>query len=348
MTDVDEAILAALDEITTTAPPPVPAESIAAVVSDRSTGRRPRRLLVLAAAAVVITGIGATAMISMTSSKSDQPVQIEAADEPADTTTDSTTMSPADTAESQTTSRLVVAEGGWLSEIIPQVADQVPGLGTDQLWAALQAGQPHPPFDTADLSAAEVEGMSAERLRWEGLLLSTDYTFTGEPDPADVLAAMHNEFLQVTEELGYDEAMAEVGYSSHEVVIIASLIEAEATMDADRPKVARVIYNRLAEGMPIGIDSAVFYGAQNRDLALTAELLNTPGPFNLRHPAAVGLPPTPIGAPSAASLEAAINPADGPWLFYVVADEAGTHVFASTLDEHNANVVAAGDKGLLD
>ena len=70
--------------------------------------------------------------------------------------------------------------------------------------------------------------------------------------------------------------------------------------------------------------------------------------YNTRHPESVGLPPTPIAAPGRASLEAAMNPVEGPWLFYVLADAQGNHDFSETIEEHNEKVAVARELGLLD
>lgn len=362
MTDVDEAILAALDRIVAAAPPPVPAESVQTMDRPESGGFAPRRRLALVATVALMAGmgIGAAAVISLEFSTPAPSSQVETVDDPAGSTPASTTTFTETTASSttstasstsaarQSTVRLAVAEGGWLSEIIPQVANEVPGIESEQLWSALEVAQPQTPFDSGAIAvpADAVAGMSNDRLRWEGLLLETDYTFDGDPDAAEIIAAMHDEFLRVTDELGYERAMEEVGYSPYEVTIIASLIEADATGDADRSKMARVFYNRLAEGLPVGIDPPYFFVAQDRDLTITAETLSATGPYALR--ITTGLPPTPVGVPSPASLRAAINPTEGPWLFYNVADEAGNLAFASTVEEFQDNLVAAREQGLLD
>ena len=138
------------------------------------------------------------------------------------------------------------------------------------------------------------------------------------------------------------------------------MIEREAKVDDDRAKIARVIYNRLYLGMELGIDATLYYG-QPADTPFS-ELKALDSPYNtyLR----TGLPPTPIAAPGRASIEAAMNPAPNPslgdplcadlpdgvpcvYLYYVIADEEGRHVFAATLEQHEANVEAARQKGLL-
>jgi len=165
----------------------------------------------------------------------------------------------------------------------------------------------------------------------EGVLFPDTYRVDEDTTETQVIQAMIDRFDQVAQDLGYDDTSA-VGLTPYETIIVASLVEREAGIDADRAKVARVIYNRLAEGMPLGIDASIAYavgGATNG--TLTAAQLDTDSPYNTREN--VGLPPTPIGLPGRASLEAALHPADGPWLYYVLTSQDGSHTFTETYDE---------------
>src|SRR6476619_5362897 len=98
-------------------------------------------------------------------------------------------------------------------------------------------------------------------------------------------------------------------------VVIASIVEAEGMRDADRPKVARVIENRLARKMPLQMDSTVSYGVQHRAITPTNAERAANNPFNTYKVA--GLPIGPISNPGAASIEAAAHPTPGPWLYFV-------------------------------
>jgi UPF0755 protein len=148
--------------------------------------------------------------------------------------------------------------------------------------------------------------------------------------------------------------------TAYQVLIIASMIEREAKVDEDRPKIARVILNRLSLGMPLQIDATLLYG-QPADSSPTAlSLVDTPYNTYMH----TGLPPTPIANPGRASIQAVVNPAPDPsqgdpicvalpvptdchYLYYVVADEDGRHVFAATNEQHDINVQHARDLGLL-
>lgn len=137
----------------------------------------------------------------------------------------------------------------------------------------------------------------------------------------------------------------ELGFDEYDIVIIASLIEEEAKVPEDRPKISRVIWNRLLQNEPLGIDASICYGAGISCQDLTVSILeDATNPWNTRQN--TGLPPTPIAAPGELSLEAALNPEAGDWLFYVLTDEDGSHSFAVTLEEHNANVAICIEKDL--
>ncbi|MEA2405887.1 MAG: hypothetical protein QOE69_6 [Thermoleophilaceae bacterium] len=123
----------------------------------------------------------------------------------------------------------------------------------------------------------------------------------------------------------------------YDVLIIASLIEREAMVAKERPLIASVIYNRLREGIPLGIDATVRFVTHNWKRPLRQSELANPSPYNTRVHA--GLPPGPIGNPGLASIRAAARPAKTKFLFYVVkVDSCGQHKFAKTDAEFQAYV----------
>src|SRR4029450_8259909 len=132
------------------------------------------------------------------------------------------------------------------------------------------------------------------------------------------------------------EQAKELGVTPYEVVIIASMIEEEARVDRDRRLIAGVIYNRLREGMALGIDATLLYDDPTPDGELSSSDLEYDSPYNTRIHA--GLPPTPIASPGEKSLRAALHPADTDFLYYVLCGEDGHHRFARTLAEHDHNV----------
>lgn len=154
-----------------------------------------------------------------------------------------------------------------------------------------------------------------------------------------LLKRMRDQMDKVLKELDVANRAKALGYDTYDILKIASLIEEEAKVDADRPKIARVIYNRLAKNMTLGIDASTRFAVNKTNgEPLTVSDLNSDSPWNTRKVA--GLPPTPISSPGRKSIEAALNPTpDQSWLYYVLTDEGGVrgaHTFATTQSEFNA------------
>jgi UPF0755 protein len=127
--------------------------------------------------------------------------------------------------------------------------------------------------------------------------------------------------------------------SRYDVLIIASMIEREALVPRDRRLISAVIYNRLRRGMPLGIDATIRYRLNNWTAPLKESELNTDSEYNTRR--VQGLPPTPIGNPGLAAMQAAANPADANYLFYVVKPCGnGAHAFSATDAQFQKDVAA--------
>lgn len=123
----------------------------------------------------------------------------------------------------------------------------------------------------------------------------------------------------------------------YEVLIIASMVEREAQLAKERPLIAAVIYNRLSDSMPLGIDATTRYALNKPSGALRQSELELDSPYNTRRRS--GLPPTPIGNPGLSSIRAAAAPANVDFRYFVVKPgTCGEHDFARTLEEHNRNV----------
>jgi UPF0755 protein len=114
-------------------------------------------------------------------------------------------------------------------------------------------------------------------------------------------------------------------------------------VEADRPKIAAVIYNRLAAGRKLEVDATVRYAVGHA--RLTAQDLGSPSPYNTY--VHTGLPPTPIAAPGEAAIRAALEPADGDWIYYVLASKDGGHAFTNSYQEFLRLKAQARAKGLL-
>lgn len=170
----------------------------------------------------------------------------------------------------------------------------------------------------------------------EGYLFPATYAFGPTETPKSMLQTMVARWQQAADSADLEGAAADLGYTPAQLMIVASLVEAEAGRAQDRGKVARVIYNRL-EGDEtnhlLQIDASVNYGLQQKlGVALTTEQLAQDTPYNTY--TRPGLPPTPIEAPGDAAIAAAAHPTQGPWYYYVTVNlRTGETKFATTYDE---------------
>jgi UPF0755 protein len=170
----------------------------------------------------------------------------------------------------------------------------------------------------------------------EGYLFPSTYDFGPNAKPKAMLTAMVDRWRQAADEAGLEDAAADLGYTPHELMTVASLVEAEAARQEDRPKVSRVVYNRLEGDETNGllqIDATVNYAADKELGAVpTTQDLELDSPYNTyKNP---GLPPGPIEAPGDAAIQAATEPANGDWYYYVTVNlRTGETKFAETYDE---------------
>jgi UPF0755 protein len=208
-------------------------------------------------------------------------------------------------------------EGYRLQEIADRAAEQL-GISATAFKRAARSGDysipPYLPEGTESV---------------EGFLFPNTYDFLTDVDAKGVIERLLEEFDRQARTLPWDQAET-LGVSPYEVVTIASMIEREARVPEDRAKIARVIYNRLKEGMALEIDATVQYALGDWEPILITDR-EVDHPYNTyRNP---GLPPGPIASPGRASLEAALAPADGPWIYYVVIDAEGHHAFTDSYQE---------------
>ena len=171
----------------------------------------------------------------------------------------------------------------------------------------------------------------------EGYLFPETYALPRGTPAARLVAAMVERF-KATYAPALREQAAAQGFTTRQVVALASLIEKETARADERPLVAAVYRNRLEIGMGMQADPTVVYALQKAgryDGNIRRVDLQFDSPYNTYRYA--GLPPGPIAAPGRASLEAALAPADVPYLYFVSRND-GSHVFSTTLAEHNRNV----------
>jgi UPF0755 protein len=198
------------------------------------------------------------------------------------------------------------------------------GFTVRQIMARLvkSTGFPKADFDAALKDPAALGLPADAKGNAEGYLFPATYAFGPDEKPADMLHDMVARWQQAATDNDLEAGAEALGYSPQEIMTIASLIEAEGR-GKYRAKISRVIYNRLENpdnGLTNGlleIDATVNYALGRDDIgvALTQEDLDVDSPYNTRkYP---GLPPGPIDAPGDEAIQAALKPADGPWLWYV-------------------------------
>ena len=242
--------------------------------------------------------------------------------------------------------RFNVPEGLRLTEIVDRLVAVNENFDRQEILAALES-----PNLVSEFYLASPE--SPVSLRLEGTLFPATYDVAEDDlyDESTFLQRMADTFDErfqgLLGELGRDPAILELGLTDYDVIVIASLIEEEAKVDVDRPLMARAIYNRLEQGMPLQIDATVYYAAgKSFTEPLFQSDLDAESPWNTY--TTPGIPPTPIAAPGEAALRAALAPAEGDYLFWARTDEGGivgAHTFSSTNAEHNEAVVVCRELG---
>jgi UPF0755 protein len=227
------------------------------------------------------------------------------------------------------TVRLTIPEGYRLTQIAERVREEL-RISSEQFNRAVAQG---------DWSLPPYLPDEAESV--EGFLFPETYEFRAEGTTAtDVIDRLIDQFGAVAEDLPWDNAEA-LGVTPYEVVTIASMIEEEARVAEERAVIAGVIYNRLQSGMTLGIDATLLYDDPTPDGQLSFSDLEYDSPYNTRIYG--GLPPTPISSPGLASLQAALEPAETEFFFYVLCGEDGHHEFAVTNAEHEQNRARCGE-----
>jgi peptidoglycan lytic transglycosylase G len=162
----------------------------------------------------------------------------------------------------------------------------------------------------------------------EGFLFPATYQFTARTSSVQLVRAQLKAFRKAwgTIDLAYARSK---NLTPYDVLTIASMVEKEAVAPEERPKIARVIYNRLHHRMPLGIDATVRYGFHVPGTeSLRQSQLNSDNPYNTRR--RVGLTPTPIANPGLASIQAAAHPVAGDWLFFVRKPDKVHHFFTAS------------------
>jgi UPF0755 protein len=199
-------------------------------------------------------------------------------------------------------------------------------------------------FVDAAANPAPIASLDPDAQTLEGYLFPSTYALRRQAGATGTVNAMVTQFLKVFDARMRQAAGAQQ-LSVREAVTLASLIEKETAKPDERPIVSAVYRNRLKLHMALQCDPTVIYAlmlAGKWNGNITRENLQIESPYNTyRYP---GLPPGPIASPGQSSLNAAVHPADVPYLYFVSRND-GTHVFASSLDEHNRNVALWQKRG---
>jgi len=218
---------------------------------------------------------------------------------------------------------VTVPEGYNLFDIAQAV--EAAGLASHEAMLAAERSQ-----------TALIADLSPNASSLEGYLFPGTYRFSRHTTPDQMVGAMVHHFRQVAAQLGLTPDGP--GDEIARTVTLASLVEKEVSQDGERPLVAGVFNNRLAQGIPLATDPSVIYGAMLEGRyrgAIYASDLESTSPYNTYHRA--GLPPGPICNPGVASLKAALAPASTDYLYFV-ADAQGHSRFSATLKEHDQQV----------
>jgi UPF0755 protein len=174
----------------------------------------------------------------------------------------------------------------------------------------------------------------------EGYLFPDTYRFSSVMGPGEILGTMVRRFHERFDAERHRRTAAR-GMTVNEIVTLASIVEKETALAAERPVIAGVFYNRLRIGMPLQSDPTLIYAAPDFRGDLTRADLARPSRYNTYLTA--GLPPGPIANPGLAAIDAVLTPTDTPYLYFVSRND-GSHAFAVTLAEHN-RAVARYQKG---
>ncbi|ONI90201.1 aminodeoxychorismate lyase [Saccharothrix sp. ALI-22-I] len=196
-----------------------------------------------------------------------------------------------------------------------------------------------------DWALADVTGAPKEN-RLEGFIVPGLYHLKPGANAAELLKSVIATSLTRLQGYGIPSGSGKTGFRPYEVLVVASLVEKEG-LTKDFGKIARVIYNRLAVGQLLELDSTVNYKLDRPRITTDDEDRQRSGPYNTYSAGVRGLTPTPIGSPGREAITAAINPEAGAWLYFVKCNKDGTTCFNNTFPEHNAAVDKARAEGVF-
>jgi UPF0755 protein len=216
--------------------------------------------------------------------------------------------------------RVTIPEGYRVKDIVKAIASKT-DITADQVTAALK--------NTKALGLPPEAGGNVE-----GYLFPATYTVVPGETAEQLLKQMVAKTVEVSKDLDLKGKAEALGYTPEQILTIASILESEGSRAEDLPKIARAIYNRLDKGMALQSDATVNYANdKSGSVYTTAEDRQNPSPYNTY--VHTGLPPGPIGSPGEKTIQAALNPADGNWLYWVTVNlKTGETRFNETYEGH--------------
>ncbi len=226
---------------------------------------------------------------------------------------------------------LTIPPGFTVREVAERVG-QLPGHDQAAFAALADGGTVRSPFQPAGVT------------NLDGLLGTGTYTVVPGETDRQLLVDMVDRFNTRADAMDLTRGSAALGLTPYQTVIVASIVEKEGVISKNLGPVARVILNRLANRMPLQMNSTVLYALDQDGGAVTQQDLELKSPYNTY--LNVGLTPTPICFPSPAALQATLHPPPGAWLYFVLVKSDGTEAFADTYPEQLANEALAKQRGL--
>ena len=211
--------------------------------------------------------------------------------------------------------KVTIPEGWRLSQIVA--------------YLGAKSGIPASAYQAVLKNPAQLHLPASANGRPEGYLFPATYEVLPHETALGVLTGMVQRFEQEAAQVNLPAAAKQVDLTEGQVITMASLVEAEGGRVSDYPKIARVIYNRLEQGIPLELDSTVLYGLNTYGIIASDQQLNSSSPYNTyRHK---GLTPGPIDSPGAAAIQAVLHPAAGNWIYFVTVNpKTGLTLFTAS------------------
>lgn len=221
-----------------------------------------------------------------------------------------------------------------------------PGLTLHEMAVNLAAdkGNTYATAFLKDATALSAHSPFARGSSLEGLVGVGTYVVKLGETPKVLVQKMANAFVAEAHSVGLTPTTTVGGLNAYQLVTAASIVEKEGYYPKNMPRVARVIFNRLARGGPLQMDATVLYALGQDGGTVTPQMLQTPSPYNTYLNA--GLTPTPICTVSTTALKAVLHAPAGSWLYFVVIDKSGTEAFSTTFAGQLANERLAASRGL--